>query len=335
LNHWNGDGIIARIENAAIAKALKPLKMPIVDVSSARLLPSLPWVETDDRAIMNLALQHFLDRGFRNFAFCGDPSFNWSTWRQEHFMHLLSERGIDCALPPQRKGRFSNEDHAIDALGSWLQGLPKPLAVMTCYDQRGRQILDACRRTGLAVPDEVAVMGVDNDDVLCDLAHPPLSSIIPNALRGGYEAANLLDRMMNGEPASSEALLIPPLGVATRQSTEVLAVEDPHVAKAVRFIREQACIGIGVEQVVRHAGLSRRLLEARFSRVLGHAPHEEIVRVQLQRVRELLTDTDLPLAQIAEQTGFRHVEYLSVVFKKKMGTPPSVYRQQHRPRGVR
>lgn len=335
LRNWKGDGIIARIENAVIAKALEPLKMPIVDVSSARLLPELPWMETDDASIGKLALGHFVERGFEHFAYHGDERFNWSNWRRDHFVSLLAERGLTCAIPPPRKSRAGNEDEAINALGAWLASLPKPLAVLTCYDQKGREILDACRRFNLEVPDQVAVLGVDNDDVLCDLANPPLSSIIPNTMRTGYEAASLLDRMMAGEKISPIVNLIPPLGIATRQSTEVLAVEDQFVAKAVRFVRENACRGIGVDEVVRHAGLSRRLLESRFSRVLGHAPHEEIVRVQLQRVKELLTHTDLPLAQIAEQAGFRHVEYLSVVFKKKVGQPPSVFRQEQRPRGIR
>jgi len=192
------------------------------------------------------------------------------------------------------------------------------------------QVLDACRRLGVPVPDEVAVVAVDNDELLCELAHPPLSSVIPNTRRTGYEAAALLDRLMNGGRARGETHLIPPLGVATRQSTDVLAIEDPHVSRAVRYIREHACDGINVRDVLRAVPQSRRLLEARFKKLLGRTPHEEILRVQLRRVKQLLTETDLPLETIAERTGFAHPEYLSVVFRREVGQPPSRYRAQGR-----
>jgi len=180
------------------------------------------------------------------------------------------------------------------------------------------------------VPDEVAVVAVDNDELLCELAHPPLSSVIPNTRRTGYEAAALLDRLMSGGKSRGETHLIPPLGVATRLSTDVLAIEDPHVSRAVRFIREHACDGINVQDVLRAVPQSRRLLEGRFRKLLGRTPHEEILRVQVQRVKQLLTETDLTLDAIAERTGFSHTEYLSVVFRREVGTPPGRFREQNR-----
>jgi LacI family transcriptional regulator len=191
--------------------------------------------------------------------------------------------------------------------------------------------LDACRRLGVGVPDEVAVLGVDNDEVLCELAAPPLSSIIPNTHRTGYEAAALLEQMMAGRKMAGETHLIPPSGLATRQSTDALAIEDTNVAQAVRFIREHACQGIRVQDVIRAVPQARRLLESRFRKLLGRTPHEEIIRVQLNRVKQLLVETDLSLSEIATRTGFAHVEYLSVVFKNKAGTPPSQYRAKNRP----
>lgn len=331
LRGWDGDGIIARIENPAIAEALAPLKIPIVDVSAARLLPKLPWFETDDAEFAHLAAEHLLERGLTHFAFCGDAQFNWSLWRGEHFTRLIREAGHECHhFQPSRKGRASGE-HIIDEIGRWLTELPKPLGLFACYDLRGHQVLDACRRLGIAVPEEVAVLGSDNDDLLCDLADPPLSSVIPNTRRTGYEAAALLDAMMAGKSRRAGVQLIPPIGIATRQSTEVLAVADRHVAHAVRQIRESSDKGLRVEDLARGAGISRRLLEVRFKKLLGRSPHEEIVRAQLSRVKELLAGTDLTLREIAGRTGFQHVEYLSVVFKKKIGIPPGQYRLEQQP----
>jgi LacI family transcriptional regulator len=330
LANWRGDGILARIETQPVADALRRIKCPIVDLSAARLLPHLPWFETDDAAVAQLGFDHLRSRGFRHFAYCGDPRFNWSNWRREHFMSATAAEGAQCFVySPSRRLSADDTEHVRD-IERWIKRLPKPIGVMAAYDYRGQQVLDACRRSRIQVPDEVAVVGVDNDSLLCELAHPPMTSVILNPHRTGYEAAALLEGMMNGAKVGSETHLIQPLGVETRQSTDVLAVDDAHVAQAVRFIRDHACEGIGVSDVLRAVPQARRLLERRFKKILGHTPHDEILRVQLDRVKTLLAQTDLPLSEIAERTGFAHVEYLSVVFKKRIGQPPSRYRATHR-----
>ena len=331
FSEWKGDGIIARIENQAIADALRRVQVPIVDVSAARLLPSLPWFETDNAAFAAVAAEHLLERGFKHFAYCGDSRFSWSKWRSEHFENFIHSAGHRCFVysPPKR---FALDEKAqVEHIADWIRSLPKPLGMMACYDLRGQQVLDACRRMGIAVPDEIAVIGVDNDELLCELSHPPLTSIIPNTHRTGYEAAALLDVMMSGKRVVGETHLIPPIGIATRQSTDVLAIEDRNVARAVHYIRLHACNGINVQDVLKAVPHSRRLLESRFKKLIGRTPHEEILRVQLDRVKQLLSDTDLSLEQIAERAGFTHVEYLSVVFKKKVGMPPSRFRAMNRP----
>jgi LacI family transcriptional regulator len=331
LAHWDGHGIIARIENNAIASALRHVSLPIVDVSAARLIPALPWFETDDGAIAHLAADHFQERGFKHFGFAGDSRFNWSKWRCEHFQNCVRAAGRDCAIYDQPAHIQFDDERQVDDLAKWILALPKPVGIMACYDFRGRQILDACRRIGVAVPDEVAVIGVDNDELLCDLSDPPLSSVIPNTQRTGYEAAALLDQMIAGKTVRGETHLIPPLGIATRQSTDVLVLEDRNVARAVHFIRNHACDGIKVKDVLRATPQSRTLLESRFKKLLGRTPHEEILRVRLARVKQLLVETDLPLEQIAERTAFTHVEYLSVAFRREIGMPPSQFRAQNRP----
>ena len=330
LKNWKGDGIIARIEKPALAEALRGLKIPIVDVSSARLLPELPWFETDDAAFAQAAFDHLRERGFKRFAYCGDGQFNWSKWRAEHFVRMAEAAGGQVFVYQPSRAFLLDDPAQIDDLASWLESLPKPIGLMACYDLRGQQVLNACRYINIAVPDEVAVIAVDNDELLCELSHPPLTSVIPNTYRTGYAAAAFLDEMMSGGASNLKSFLVPPIGVATRQSTDVVAVEDRGIAMAMRFIREHACEGINVKDVLRAAPQSRRSLESRFQRFFGRTPHEEILRVQLSRVKQLLVQTDLPLAEIAERAGFTHVEYLSVAFKKSVGMPPSQFRIQNR-----
>jgi LacI family transcriptional regulator len=335
LAHWQGDGIVARIETAAIARAVDQLRrerrLPVVDVSAARLIADVPYVETDDAAIARLAAAHFAERGFRRFAFLGDDRFRWSTNREEAFAAAVVALGhsIQVFAPRGRRAAAAagDDDAQIEA---WLTGLEKPVALFACYDVRGRQALDACRRAAIAVPDEVAVLGVDDDEVLCELASPPLSSIVPDAVGAGREAAVILDRLMDGGAAGGTEWLLEPLGITTRRSTDVVAIDEPLVAAAMRYIRDHAERGIKATDVARALGISRRVLETRFARRVGHTPHDEIARVQMRLVEGLLRETDLPLATIAARAGFRHPEYLTVAFTRHHGTPPSRWRRQFR-----
>jgi LacI family transcriptional regulator len=220
-----------------------------------------------------------------------------------------------------------NNDAEVDAIAAWLATLPKPVAVFSCYDNRGQQVLEACRRASLPVPEEIAVLGVDNDEVLCVLSPPPLSSIILNSRRVGWEAAALLALMMQGETFPPAPQLVPPVGIVTRQSSDILAVGDAKIAAALRYIREHACERIRVSDVLRACPMARRVLEARFRQFIGRTPRQEILRVQLNRVKELLVGTDLPVWEIAERTGFEP-EYLSVVFKQENDLAPSEYRRR-------
>jgi len=332
LSRWNGDGIIARIETDEIARAMRRTGLPVVDVSAARHLPDIPWVETDDAGIARIAAEHLIERGFRNLAFCGDPAFNWSIWRKQHFERVVREAGCECYIHESiaRTDKPYSWNREKRGLIKWLKRLPRPVGIMACYDIKAQKLLDVCRELDIAVPEEVAVIGVDNDKLLCDLADPPLSSVICNTRRTGYEAASLLNRMMAGEEVGPESILVKPLGVQARQSTDVLAIDDPDIATAVRFIRENAMSGINVSDILRNVPLSRRVLENRFQKILGRTPHQEITRLRIDRVKQLLAETDLPLTEIASRTGFRHDEYMSVAFKKAVGLPPRNYRRIER-----
>lgn len=330
LRRWKGDGIIARIETPAIAAALRGVKIPIVDVSSSRLMPKLPWFENDYHAIAKLALEHFTARGFKRLAFCGDRRYQWARWIRDHFTGIVREAGHACyVIEPKRHSALGNEIE-MQEITAWVKSLPKPIGLLACNDFAGRGVLEACRIASIQVPDEIAVLGQDNDEVFCELSAPPLSSIQQNSARVGYEAAAGLARLMRGEALGNEGVLVPPSGIVTRQSTDVLAIEDRSVVQAVRFIREHACEGINVKDVLKALPQSRRLMESKFRKVLGHTPHDEILNIQLAKVKLLLVESDHSMESIAERTGFNYVEYLSVAFKRVFGMPPSEYRKINR-----
>ncbi|GAA2238387.1 DNA-binding transcriptional regulator [Herbiconiux moechotypicola] len=327
LEGWHGDGVIARIENEQTALQVRKLGVPVVDLSSARLALEFPCVETDDEMMARWAVRHFAERGIDNFAYCGDSRFGWSINRQEHFSHQVRAHG---------QGRLahlfelSDSGTAADsrrALVDWLHSLPKPVGIWACYDIAGQELLEACKVANLAVPYSVAVLGVDNDELICNLTSPPMSSIQPDATSTGYLAAQLLDSMMVGAVVDPELYPIPPLRIEPRLSSDVLSVDDPLVVKALRWIREHADESIRVDDVTRQVNLSRRSLDYRFVGALGRTVHDEITRVRMSRVAELLLHTDWPLTRIAERLGFRQSEYMGVAFRRHVGRSPGEFRQ--------
>lgn len=332
IRNWKGDGVIARIETEEIAKVVARIGIPVVDVSAARQLQSIPWVETDDQRVAELAAAHLIERGFRHLAFFGDPSFNWSIWRRDHFVEAVRKRGLACDV-------FDAVGHLSPGyswlrekrrLSAWVKKLNKPVGLMASYDIGARQVLDACRELNIMVPEEIAVIGVDDDPIVCNLAHPSLTSVIPDAAGAGYRAAELLELMMAGGQPTTESHLLAPLGISTRQSTDIFAVEDPHIRLAAKMIREQACNGITVIDLLKHVPLSRRVFESRFCKATGQSPHEAILSQKLKRVEQLLRESDLSLERIANKAGFEHPEYMSVAFRKFYKMSPGRYRTQLR-----
>lgn len=327
LADWDGDGIIARLQNQRIAAAVAATRIPAIDVLGVVRQPSIPLVHVDNGAIGKLAMTHLRERGFRHFGFCGLEGVNWSDQRAAAFLAACQEAAVDCSLfRPSGRAR-GNWEREQDELADWVASLPRPVGVMACNDPRGQQVLEASRRVSVAVPDEIAVVAVDNDEPVCEIADPPLSSVVPDHFRVGYEAAALLERRMSGEPGP-ELTLVPPLGVITRQSTDVLALSDRHVATAMYLIRQQACNGLSVDEVCREVAMSRSTLQRRFRAAIGSTVHEEIIRVRLRRAQELLAETNIPIATIAERAGFKHQEYLGVVFKAHVGRTPADFRRR-------
>ena len=334
LNKWQGDGIISRATTPRLLDAISDTGVPFVELTDRKGDVEFSQIRSDDAAIGKMGAEHLLERGFKRFGYCGYKGEAWSKRREESFVKTIDQKSSgSCSLYNstwQGRGARNWEDEQRCII-EWLQTLTPPFAVMACNDIRGRQIIDACSELDLAVPEQVVVVGVDDDELLCRMCSPPLSSVIPNAQAVGFRSAEVLASLMDGKSPASEVQLIEPLGVATRQSTDAVAIDDPDIAAALRYIREYACRGITVAEVVRDNSVSRSTLERQVRKYLGRTPQEEIRFVQIKRARELLISTDLSAEQIAPLCGFEHPEYLHVVFKRVTGTTIGVFRKQAKP----
>ena len=333
--HWlrskKWDGVISRHTTAALVQECKALGVPLVDLNDTAVVPGVPKIRPDNVAIGHVGAEHLLERGFRHFGFCGFLEHGWSAERRDGFVEAIRLAGHDCdVLDVDYPGDLTPfwDEKQILALTGWLKQLPKPAAVMACCDMRALQVSSAAHAAGLLVPEELAVLGANNDLIRCELAEPPLSSVATNPFQSGYQAAEQLAQLMARENATMLDRRIEPIGVVTRQSTDILAMGDKNVAAAVSFIREHACRGISVDDVLKHAFASRSQLEKKFRRFIGRSPQAEIRRVQVEKIRQLLFETNFPLKKIAELAGFEHVEYMCVVFKRITGDSPGSYRKK-------
>jgi LacI family transcriptional regulator len=330
LASWRGDGILARINDRAMADAVLRTKVPAIDLRSSLGDIGLPIVGIENRDVVKLAVEHFIERGFRHFGFCGTPygEHRYQDERSDRFAAMLKARGRACDVYRHPGSAALSWDEEQEHIAQWLRKLPKPVAVMTCHDDRGQQVLDACLRAELTVPDDVAILGVDNDEFLCNLSTPPLTSIDVDSERIGYEAAALLDRMMRGAKPPKRPRLFPPRGIVVRKSTDITAIGDPHVAKTARLIRDHALAGRKIEDLMQEVPVSRSALFRRFKEHLGRSPKKEATRVRLERAKELLRETTLSVAQIAERVGYAEAKYFIAVFHRAVGTTPLRYRRE-------
>jgi LacI family transcriptional regulator len=324
-------GVVVQISWPERDEALKGCGIPVVGISNWPAGPPWPRVVSDNPAVGRMVADHFLERGFKHFGYMGYPDRWGCALRREAFTARVREAGGDCEsfLRPLGGNVYEPAEYKED-FAAWVRRLPKPAAVMGCNDSRGWQVLAACRDLGLQVPREVAVVGVDNDDVVCDLARPRLSSLDLGQERIGYQAAALLEDLMDGRPAPEGPMLVAPKGIVLRESSDTWAVGDPDLAAALAFIREHAGRMLRVEDVIGRVSVSRRSLERRFRELLGRTIAEEIRRAHTDRAKRLLAETDLPLAKVAKAAGFDYPQRLSTVFKQETGVTPRQYRQRFR-----
>lgn len=332
LKDWPGDGILSRTVDAAMLRQLKATKLPVIELRTTVLPHSFPFVGMDNRIVGTRVAEHLRNRGFQRFACYLDTAEAFFVERSEYFAQTLRAHGFECSLFKSGGAgtkRLRWDEHQR-ALSEWLTSLEKPVGVFAVNDQLGFWLLDAARRAGIAVPEEVAVVGAENDNMLCDTASPPLSSVRLRGQAVGYEAARMLDEWMAKQrvPKPGEKHLLAPGDIVVRQSSDIVAVEDPRIAEALRFIRQHATEQIDVTRVARETALSRSVLERRMKALIGRSPGEEINRIRFAAVEKLLTQTDLTLDAIAARCGFTHPQYMAEAFRKRAGMTPGEFRRQ-------
>jgi LacI family transcriptional regulator len=336
LTSWpKCDGAILAGVSNDIVQAIRKRCPHVVRCSGSADPRETPAVSLDDHAVGAIAADHLMDCQLKSFGFYGYlPGASVAAKRFEGFRNRLAERGFECSDAgvgwPGSADQVS-EGHGEQVI-AWLQALPKPAGVMAIDDSAAHELAAMCLRANINVPDRVAIVGVNNDDLLCDSAWPPLSSVEGDYSRAGYLAAQMLERMLRGEKlkASERVIRLAPLGVVRRLSTDVLAVDDPEVAEAVRFIREHACDPCGVGDVLRHVPVGRRWLERQFKRKLGRNPHDEIMRVRIEAAKRLLLQPELTLPDVAERCGFAVVQNFGRAFAGFTGTTPGTFRRAAR-----
>jgi LacI family transcriptional regulator len=341
LRRYRVDGILMRVDQPSLAREIISLGIPTVDLLGEPQKGGCPIYMTDDFAIAAMASEHLINNGFVYFAFCGFPGIPFSDRRQRGFIEYVGRSGFPVFCH-ERRFRHSNEilraeEHGFletEAIAKWLKGLPKPVAFFACNDLRALQVVQAAHIAGCSIPDEVSILGVDNDEIITELCHPKLSSIQPNTLFTGYKACLCLDKMMNRLKPGPYFDWTPPVAVIERDSTNIIATTDRLVAQALRIIRDEACSGLTVKKLLDRLQISRTQLETKFRVIIGRTVHNEITRVRLKRVCQLLYSREETLAAIAKKTGYLDISHLSRSFRKSFGVSPGEYRKRLRAQNV-
>ena len=328
---WNGDGIIARIGSRTQLQQIRDRAIATVNVDTVfEGLDDIYDVITDDTARAEMAFAHLRDRGFEQFAYFAPPSRKYSNKRGREFVALVKQAGFECReyKPGYRVGRKIGWEEQQRRVSRWLATLNSPVAILTADAHCGRQLAEICYLGSIRVPDEVAILAGDTDELMCDVCTPPLSSVAVAGRRIGYEAAAVLDRYMQGQALTPGPRMVPPEGVISRQSTDILAIDDEVVVHALRYIQSHAFHDIAVKDILREVPVSRRSLEIQFQKYLGRSPAEEIRRVRLEKGKSMLSRTELPIGEIATACGFSNATRFGVAFRKRFQQTPLEYRKQ-------
>lgn len=312
-------GIVAFASSLELVAALRATGLPVVNVSGRLPTHHLPTVVTDNFRLGQLAAQHLLDRGFRQFGYLGKPENHFSEVRLAGFADRLKTEGFEPTV-------YTADQ--IPALLDWSKVNPEPSGVMTCYDALARELVDDALDHGLQIPEDLAVIGADDNEFNCQQGRVLISSVPTEGRRVGFFAASLLDRLMAGDPPPKHPQLVAPVVVITRESTDVVAIADPILAVTLHYIHQHACDPINVTQLSERTGIARRTMEKHFRQYLGRTPREEIRRVQINRARRLLAETEQKIAEVARRSGFGRTNYFVSEFKRATGQPPAAYRKQ-------
>ncbi len=333
LEQWDGDGILTRTYSKEMADAIAATGVAAVELRSTNFNRELPFVGMDNALVGQMVADHFLNRGYRRFAAYTLDTESFFRERVRNFVSHIERAGATCTLLPSQgeAGPENWEEHQREMI-SWLASLEKPVGIFATNDQLASRLLDACSRAGISVPDEVAVVGCENEKTLCEFANPTLTSVQFDGQAVGYWAAEVLDGLMRGEQIEESISLIPPRGIEIRASSDEFVIEDPVVLRAVRLIRERAFSGLTVADICRDLSVSRSTLERRMNASLKRGSKEELQRFRFREVNRLLRNTDLTIETIADMTGFTHPHYLQTCYRERFDQTPGQYRKESRKR---
>jgi LacI family transcriptional regulator len=336
-------GAFVSIQTTMKAKELLNIGVPVIAVSTIQNLLSLPFVSANSQQVAHMACEYLLKKKFKNFAFFGLTQARWSVARLEHFSSYLEKMGYHVHVFKEKQVPLTNDltpfnrlwiNTALDTgqqkLIEWLEQLPKPVAMLASCDIFACHLINVAKENGLNIPDEIAILGVNNDNAICNICDPPLSSIAFNFKKAGYNAARLLDKMISGqETMQGQCIEIQPTHVESRGSTDVFAIDDPDIAQAMKYIRQNSNNPLQVDAIANHVCMSKRALQLKFHRVAGKSIHEEIIQAHFDCAKALLIETNLPVDEVASRAGFHYPSNMRRAFKKMTGMLPQKYRQQH------
>lgn len=329
LSSWDGDGILSRTHSQEMADAIHATGVPVVELRSTKYGYDLSFVGMDNALIGQAVAEHFLNRGYQRFAVYSLDNEDFFRERVRNFVTRLEKSGHHCALLAAPGDGPSPDWEAQQAfLMRWLRSLDKPVGIFAANDQLAVYLLDACRRAEITVPEEVAVVGCENEETLCQFASPSLTSVRFDGHSVGWKAAELLDKWMHGATEEIAPLLIPPRGIEVRASSDEFVIEDPIALRAVLLIRQRACTGLGVAELCRILGVSHSTLKRRMYNALGRGAKAEILRVRFREVDRLLRSTDLTIEAIAEKAGFNHTRHLQTSYRERFGLTPGEFRKK-------
>ena len=329
-NLINSDGVIMR--EPAAWDYLEKINVPVIVASAISdvEVPTKPTIMTDSKAIGTMGAEFFIHKGFRQLAFCGLKKMLWSEHREQYFIEAAEKTGVKVfKYSFSYPGNERNRDTVLNKLAKWIQELPKPIGIMAANDICGKLVVDSCRKRSIKVPQEVAVLGVDNDDIFCELTYPSLSSIGLNTEKAGYDSAALLHRIIKGVKVDTHKIMIEPVGVEERQSTDVIAVDDELVSAVMRYIQNNASRPLQVQDIVDEFNISRRCLYSKFSKISAGSVYGQIRRIRVEKISKMLTETNLSIKEIAFSFGFSDVDHISRLFRKEKGMTPTQYRAKY------
>jgi len=326
---WEADGVIGLFENSDEAKIFTQAGIPVIAQDFKERLSGIPSITGGYRETGRLGAEYFLKKGFKHFAFYGFNNIVWSRERALGFGERVREAGYDVHYYEHKDSRSMLWYYKPSELSRWLNALPKPICLMTCDDNQGHHITEACRHVGIRIPEEVAVLGVDNDEMICDLSDPPLSSIALDVEKGGYDAAKLLDHMIQHGTKHFYDVVVRPTQVITRHSTDIYATNDDHIASSLKYIHQNIDKNLHVDEVVKQVPLSRRALEKRFLEITGYPIYKYIFNLRIEKFTQKLLDTDMSVFEIALDMGLGDSKNIARQFRQAKGCSPSAYRNKY------